>query len=178
MELQGSKTQANLMAAFAGECQASVKYGYFAEMAEAQGYQQLAEIFRLTSHNERAHAKLWFLALNDGLKNTLTNLKDAAAGENYEWSDMYPKFAQVAEEEGFAELAKQMWAVSGVEKDHEARYLTLAANVERKQVFQKSDPQSWICRNCGYIHEGETAPEQCPVCKYPQGYFELHAENY
>lgn len=178
MELEGSKTQANLMAAFAGECQASIKYGYYADMAEAQGFQQMADIFRETARNEREHAKLWFMELNGGFKSTLENLKDGATGENYEWSDMYPKFAEAAEAEGFDKVAKLMWSVADIEKTHEARYLKLAGNVEDKQVFKKSEPTAWICKNCGYIYEGEAAPEQCPVCKYPQGYFEVRADNY
>ena len=178
MELNGSKTQANLMAAFAGECQASIKYGYFADMAEAQGYQQIAELFKETAKNEREHAKLWFLELNGGFQSTLDNLNDGAAGENYEWSDMYPKFAQTAEAEGFDKIARLMWAVADIEKSHEARYRRLAGNMEDKAVFRKESETVWLCKNCGYIYEGAAAPELCPVCKYPQGFFEVRADNY
>ena len=179
MELKGSKTEKNLMAAFAGESQAHTKYQYYASQARKDGYEQIAAIFEETSKNEKEHAKLWFKALHDGvMPDTLTNLKDAANGENYEWTDMYEGFAKTAEEEGFPELAEKFRMVGEIEKHHEERYRALLKNVETSKVFEKSEVKVWECRNCGHIIVGTKAPEVCPVCNHPQSYFEVHAENY
>ena len=179
MELKGSRTEANLLAAFAGESQARNKYTYYASAAKKEGYQQIAEIFETTANNEKEHAKLWFKYLHGGaVPGTEDNLKDAAAGEKYEWTEMYKEFAEVAEEEGFAEIAEAMRLVGEVEKEHEARYNTLLKNVQEKKVFAKDDEVVWVCRNCGHVHVGKEAPEECPTCKHSQAYFELKAENY
>ena len=177
MELKGSKTEKNLMEAFAGESQARNKYTYFASVAKKEGYEQIAAIFEETANNEKEHAKLWFKALGE-LKGTMENLEAAAAGENYEWTDMYDTFAKEAEEEGFARLAAQFRAVAAIEKTHEERYRALIANIKGNQVFEKAGIVVWECRNCGHLHIGEKAPEVCPVCAHPQSYFELRAENY
>ena len=179
MELKGSKTEANLMAAFAGESQARNKYTYYASAAKKEGYNQIAAIFEETAGNEKEHAKMWFKLLHDGkVPDTLTNLKDAAAGENYEWTDMYAQFAAVAKEEGFDHIAYLFEAVGKIEKEHEERYLALLKNVEDGKVFEKAGVVIWKCANCGHIHVGEKAPQVCPVCAHPQAYFELQAKNY
>lgn len=177
MELKGTKTEKNLMEAFAGESQARNKYTYFASVAKKEGYEQIASIFETTAGNEKEHAKLWFKALGE-LGDTAENLLHAAEGENYEWTDMYERFAKDAEEEGFKELAAQFRMVGKIEKAHEERYRTLLNNVEMKAVFEKSEEKMWECRNCGHIVIGKKAPEICPVCKHPQSYFEIRKENY
>lgn len=178
-DLKGTKTEANLMAAFAGESQARNKYTYYASKAKKDGYEQIAELFTETANNEKEHAKIWFKLLHDGqIADTLTNLADAAAGENYEWTDMYAKFAAEAKEEGFTKIAFLFEQVGLIEKEHEARYLKLLANVEKGEVFAKSEKVVWQCSNCGYIHEGEKAPEVCPVCAHPKAFFQIHATNY
>lgn len=176
--LKGTKTEQNLMSAFAGESQANNKYSYYASQAKKEGYEQLAALFAETAGNEREHAKIWFKLLHDGIADTATNLKDAAEGENYEWTDMYPTFAKEAKEEGFDKIAFLFDAVAKIEKEHEARYLELLKNVEEKEVFKKEEKQVWKCRNCGYIYEGDEAPKICPVCAHPQSYFEIAAKNY
>ena len=173
----GTQTEKNLEAAFAGESQARNKYTFFASKAKKEGYEQFAELFLKTADNEKDHAKLWFKELN-GIGDTEQNLETAAAGENYEWTDMYEGFAKVAEEEGFPELARKFRMVAQIEKHHEERYRALLHNVEMKEVFEKSEVKVWECRNCGHIVVGTKAPEVCPVCAHPQSYFELHAENY
>lgn len=177
MNLKGSKTERNLMAAFAGESEARNKYTYFASVAKKEGYEQIAAIFQNTADNEKEHAKLWFKALGK-LGNTAQNLLSAAEGENYEWTDMYAGFAKDAEEEGFVELAAKFRMVAAVEKAHEERYRRLLSNVEMQQVFQKADIQMWECRNCGHLVVGKEAPELCPVCAHPRAYFEIRKENY
>ncbi|MFI3171873.1 MAG: rubrerythrin family protein [Eubacteriales bacterium] len=177
MELKGTKTEANLQAAFAGESQARNKYTYFASVAKKEGYQQISAIFEETANNEKEHAKMWFKAL-DELGDTKTNLAGAAAGENYEWVDMYDTFAKEAEEEGFTTLAAQFRAVAAIEKAHEERYLALLKNVEMQSVFEKSEEIMWECRNCGHLVIGKKAPDMCPVCAHPQSYFEVRKENY
>ena len=178
MELKGSKTQQNLMTAFAGESQARVKYGYYASAAKKEGYNQIAALFEETSANEKEHAKIWFKLLHDGMPDTLTNLADAAAGENYEWTDMYAGFAKTAKEEGFDKIAKLFEMVGAIEKEHEARYRALRASIEAGTVFARETEQVWWCSNCGHIHIGKHAPELCPVCNHPKAYFMLHAKNY
>ncbi|MBQ7898154.1 MAG: flavin reductase [Clostridia bacterium] len=177
MELKGTKTEQNLRDAFAGESQARNKYTYFASVAKKEGYQQIAAIFEETANNEKEHAKLWFKALSC-LGDTASNLKDAAAGENYEWTEMYDQFAKEADEEGFHDLAAQFRMVGQIEKSHEERYLKLLSNVEMQKVFEKSEEIMWECRNCGHLVIGKKAPEVCPVCKHPQAYFEVRKENY
>ena len=177
MELKGTKTEKNLMAAFAGESQARNKYTYFASVAKKEGSEQIAAIFLKTAENEKEHAKLWFKYL-DGIGNTAQNLKAAAEGENYEWTDMYDTFAKEAEEEGFKELAEKFRAVGRIEKTHEERYRTLLNNVETNAVFEKAGERMWECRNCGHIVVGKAAPEICPVCNHPRSYFEVREENY
>ena len=177
MELKGSKTEKNLLAAFAGESQARNKYTYFASVAKKEGYEQIAEIFSKTADNEKEHAKMWFKALGE-LGDTALNLKHAAEGENYEWTDMYDTFAKEAEEEGFTKLAYQFRAVAKIEKAHEERYLALLKNVEMQQVFAKSEETMWECRNCGHLVLGKNAPGVCPVCAHPQSFFEVRKENY
>ena len=177
MELKGSKTEKNLMAAFAGESQARNKYTYFASVAKKEGYEQIAAIFLRTADNEKEHAKMWFKALGE-LGKTAENLAAAAAGENYEWTDMYATFAREAEEEGFTELAEKFRAVAAIEKSHEERYRALLSNVEMKKVFEKGEMTMWECRNCGHLVMGMKAPDVCPVCAHPQSYFEVRAENY
>ena len=176
-ELKGTKTEANLMTAFAGESQARNKYTYFASVAKKEGYEQIAAIFQKTADNEKEHAKLWFKALGE-LGDTSENLLHAAEGENFEWTDMYDRMAKEAEEEGFTELAAQFRGVAAIEKMHEERYRALLHNVEAKEVFERSGVQVWECRNCGHVVVGTKAPEVCPVCKHPQSYFEIRKENY
>lgn len=179
MELKGSKTEANLMAAFAGESQARNKYTYYASAAKKEGYNQIAAIFEETAGNEKEHAKMWFKLLHDGkVPDTLTNLKDAAAGENYEWTDMYAQFAAVAKEEGFDHIAYLFEAVGKIEKEHEECYNKLIDNIENGKVFERDGIVVWKCSNCGHIHIGTKAPEVCPVCAHPKAYFEIKADNY
>lgn len=173
----GTKTEKNLEAAFAGESQARNKYTYFASVAKKEGYEQIAELFSKTADNEKEHAKLWFKELN-GIGSTADNLKHAAEGENYEWTDMYEEFAKTAEEEGFAELAMKFRLVAAIEKRHEERYRALLNNVETATVFEKSEVKVWECRNCGHIVIGVKAPEVCPTCAHPKSYFEIKSENY
>ena len=175
--LEGTKTAANLAAAFAGESQARNKYTYFASVAKKEGYEQIAEIFLKTAENEKEHAKLWFKELG-GLGDTAANLAAAAAGENYEWTDMYDTFAKEADEEGFTAIAARFRAVAAVEKAHEERYRALLNNVEMQKVFEKSEEIMWECRNCGHLVVGKKAPQVCPVCAHPQSYFEVRKENY
>ncbi|MDD7315461.1 MAG: rubrerythrin family protein [Bacilli bacterium] len=177
MELKGSKTERNLREAFAGESQARNKYTYFASVARKEGYEQIAAIFEETANNEKEHAKLWFKALGE-LGDTPANLSAAAAGENYEWTDMYERFAIEAEEEGFTKLAYQFRAVGAIERAHEQRYLALLNNIDLQQVFEKSEETMWECRNCGHLVIGKKAPEVCPVCAHPKSYFEVRKENY
>ena len=177
MELKGSKTEQNLLTAFAGESQARNKYTYFASVARKEGYEQIAAIFEQTANNEKEHAKLWFKALGE-LGTTAENLAAAAAGENYEWTDMYARFAEEAEAEGFTRLAFQFRAVAAIEKAHEDRYRALLANVEMQQVFEKGEMTMWECRNCGHLVMGMKAPEVCPVCAHPKSFFEVRKENY
>ncbi len=178
-ELKGTKTAANLAAAFAGESEARNKYTYYASAAKKEGYNQIAAIFEETAGNEKEHAKLWFKALHGGaVPDTMTNLKDAAAGENYEWTEMYAEFAKVAKEEGFDDIAWLFEAVGAIEKEHEERYRKLVESIENGTVFADVEEQVWICSNCGHIHIGEKAPTVCPVCAHPQGYFMRRAVNY
>ena len=177
MELKGTKTERNLAEAFAGESQARNKYTYFASVARKEGYQQIAAIFEETANNEKEHAKLWFKALG-GLGDTAANLAAAAEGENYEWTDMYDRFAREAEEEGFTALAAQFRMVAAIERSHEERYRKLLSNVEMQQVFEKAGETMWECRNCGHLVMGKKAPMVCPVCAHPQAYFEVRKENY
>ena len=175
----GTQTEKNLMEAFAGESQARNKYTYFASKAKKEGFEQISSLFLKTADNEKEHAKMWFKELNGGvIPDTLTNLRDAANGENYEWTDMYKEFADVAREEGFDEIARLFEGVGEIEKHHEERYRALLHNVEMQEVFAKSEVKVWECRNCGHIVVGEKAPDVCPVCDHPQAYFEVHAENY
>ena len=177
MELKGSKTEKNLLEAFAGESQARNKYTYFASVAKKEGYEQIAAIFLQTAENEKEHAKMWFKELGE-LGTTAENLKAAAEGENYEWTDMYAKMAEEAEEEGFKAIAAKFRAVAKVEKAHEERYLALLHNVEMQKVFEKSEEVMWECRNCGHLVIGKKAPQVCPVCAHPQAYFEVRKNNY
>lgn len=174
---EGTQTGKNLEAAFAGESEARNKYTYFASVAKKEGYEQIAALFLDTANNEKEHAKMWFKEM-EGISDTTHNLESAAAGENYEWTDMYAGFAKTAEEEGFPELAAKFRMVAEIEKHHEERYRALLKNVETAQVFEKSEVKVWECRNCGHIVVGKKAPEVCPVCAHPQAYFEVHAENY
>ncbi|MGN0661316.1 MAG: rubrerythrin [Oscillospiraceae bacterium] len=176
--LKGTKTEANLMAAFAGESQARNKYTYFASKAKAEGYNQIAAIFEETANNEKEHAKMWFKLLNGGIGTTAENLKAAAEGENYEWTDMYATFAKEAREEGFDKIAALFEGVAKIEKEHEERYLKLLSNVEGDLVFSKDGDTIWQCINCGHICIGKKAPEVCPVCAHPQSYFQVKPENY
>ena len=178
-ELKGTKTEKNLMEAFAGESQARNKYTYFASKAKKEGYQQIAALFEETADNEREHAKLWFKLLEGGaVKDTISNLRAAAEGENYEWTNMYDRMAQEAEEEGFTEIAARMRGVAAIEKHHEERYLKLLENIEKGVVFSREGDTMWKCRNCGHLVFGKTAPEVCPVCEHAQSYFEVRAENW
>ena len=177
--LKGTKTEANLMAAFAGESQARNKYTYYASKAKKDGYEQIAELFTETANNEKEHAKIWFKLLHDGnVPDTIANLKDAAEGENYEWTDMYKSFAEDAKAEGFDHIAFLFEQVALIEKEHEERYRKLLANIEEGIVFSRDGDMVWICRNCGHIHVGKNAPEVCPVCAHPKSYFELREKNY
>ena len=179
MELKGSKTEQNLMAAFAGESQARNKYTYYASQAKKEGYEQIADIFLETAENEKEHAKIWFKELHGGkVPKTVENLKDAAEGENYEHTTMYKEFAETAKAEGFEQIAKLFEMVGGIEKHHEQRYLDLLKNIEEGIVFKKDKVVMWKCRNCGYIHVGEEAPAVCPVCKHAQSFFEVRATNW
>lgn len=178
MELKGTKTEKNLWTAFAGESQARNKYTYYASKAKKEGYVQIAELFEVTANNEKEHAKLWFKLLHGGMPSTIENLKDAAAGENYEWTDMYATFAKEAREEGFEDIAKVMDGVAKIEKEHEERYRKLLANIENQEVFKKLEIQVWECGNCGHLHIGTEAPLTCPVCDHPQAYFRIRCTNY
>jgi rubrerythrin len=177
-ELKGTKTEANLKAAFAGESEARNKYTYYASKAKKEGYEQISELFLETANNEKEHAKIWFKLLHDGIPDTQTNLLDAAAGEHYEWTDMYEGFAKDAKAEGFDRVAWLFEAVARIEKEHEERYRKLLANIEGGLVFSKDGDTIWQCSNCGHIHIGIKAPEQCPVCDHPQSYFRVLAKNY
>ena len=177
-DLKGTKTEQNLMTAFAGESQARNKYTYYASKAKKDGYEQIAAIFEETANNEKEHAKMWFKLLHGGIPDTIANLADAAAGENYEWTDMYATFAKEAEEEGFDEIARQFRGVAAIEKTHEERYRKLLANIDGGIVFSRDGDAVWECRNCGHIHIGKMAPEVCPVCAHPKAYFQLRKENY
>ena len=177
--LKGTKTEANLMAAFAGESQARNKYTYYASKAKKEGYEQIAALFLETANNEKEHAKIWFKLLHDGaIADTATNLQDAANGENYEWTEMYAEFAKTAKEEGFDKIAYLFEAVGKIEKEHEERYKALLANVNGGLVFSRDGEMIWQCANCGHIHVGKAAPEVCPVCDHPKAYFQLKANNY
>lgn len=177
-DLKGTKTEQNLMTAFAGESQARNKYTYYASKAKKDGYEQIAAIFEETANNEKEHAKMWFKLLHGGIPDTVANLADAAAGENYEWTDMYATFAKEAEDEGFDEIARQFRGVAAIEKTHEERYRKLLANIDGGIVFSRDGDAVWECRNCGHIHIGKMAPEVCPVCAHPKAYFQLRKENY
>ena len=179
MELKGSKTESNLMTAFAGESQARNKYTYFASKAKKDGYEQIAAIFEETANNEKEHAKIWFKLLEGGaIKSTEENLKAAAEGENYEWTDMYANFAETAKEEGFDHIAFLFEEVAKIEKEHEERYKKLLKNIEDEVVFSSEGDTIWVCRNCGHVVVGKKAPNVCPVCAHPQSYFERKANNY
>lgn len=179
MELKGSKTEENLLKAFAGESEARNKYTFYASKARKEGYEQIAAIFEETASNEKEHAKIWFKELhNRDIPDTLTNLKDAAAGEHYENTEMYEEFARVAKEEGFDRISELFLKVGEIEKHHEERYMKLIGNINNNLVFEKGEEKVWICRNCGYVYVGKKAPEKCPVCSHPQSFFELKSENY
>ena len=179
MELKGSQTEQNLMAAFAGESQARNKYTYFASKAKKDGYEQIAAIFEETANNEKEHAKMWFKELHGGeVPSTIENLEAAADGENYEWTDMYEEFARTAEKEGFKAIAAKFRGVAAIEKEHEERYRKLLENIKGDLVFSKDGEKVWICRNCGHVCVGKKAPKVCPVCAHPQSYFEVKADNY
>jgi rubrerythrin len=176
-DIKGTKTEKNLLEAFAGESQARNKYTYYASVAKKEGYEQLAAIFQETADNEKEHAKLHLKALM-GIESTIANLKAAASGENHEWTSMYPKMAQEARDEGFAEIAVMFEGIAAIEKHHQERYQRILKAIEEGSVFKKSEKVSWKCRNCGHLHTGEKAPELCPICKHPQAYFEVMIENY
>lgn len=176
--LKGTKTEANLQAAFAGESMARNKYTYYASKAKKEGLEQIAAIFEETANNEKEHAKIWFKLLHDGMPDTDVNLDDCVAGEHYEWTDMYANFAKVAKEEGFDKIAYLFEAVGKIEKDHEERYAQLVKSLREGAVFKKEEKEAWICRNCGHVHYGTSAPEKCPVCDHPKAYFEVKATNY
>ena len=178
MNLKGTQTEKNLMTAFAGESQARNKYTYYASKAKKDGYVQIGQIFEETANNEKEHAKIWFKLLHDGIPSTMDNLKDAAEGENYEWTDMYATFAKEAKEEGFDHIAFLFEEVAKIEKEHEERYKALISNINEEKVFKREVKTVWICTNCGHIHIGEEAPEVCPVCAHPRAYFEIRKENY
>lgn len=178
MEFKDSQTWANLMSAYSGESQACVKYQYYASKARADGFQQMANIFDETSRNEREHAKIWFKLLHDGMPETLSNLQDAAAGENFEWTQMYAEYAAKAREEGFERIAALFDMVGKIEAMHEARYRKLIGNIEDNKVFKSETSKKWICLNCGHVHEGTEPPEVCPVCAHPQAFFEIWDQNY
>ena len=177
-ELKGTKTEQNLMEAFAGECQARTKYTYYASQAKKDGYVQIASLFEETANNEKEHAKIWFKLLHDGMPSTPENLVDAANGENYEWTDMYDRMAKEAEEEGFTKIAALFKMVGAIEKEHEERYRKLLANIEGGLVFSRDGDMIWQCSNCGHIVVGKKASESCPVCSHPQSYLQIKAENY
>jgi len=177
-DLKGTKTEKNLMDAFAGESQARNKYTYYGSKAKKEGYEQIASLFLETAENEKEHAKIWFKLLHDDVPDTIANLEDAANGEHYEWTEMYDKFAKEAKEEGFEKIAYLFEKVGQIEKEHEERYRKLLANIKNGEVFKKESKPIWKCRNCGDIIEGESAPKICPVCTHPQAYFEIKAENY
>lgn len=178
MELKGSKTEKNLWTAFAGESQARNKYNYYASKARKDGYEQIAAIFEETANNEKEHAKIWFKLLHDGIPSTIENLEDAAAGENYEWTDMYKNFAIEARKEGFSKIADLFEGVAKIEKEHEERYRKLLENINKDVVFKKDQPIVWQCSNCGHLHYGKDAPEVCPVCDHPKAFFQVKANNY
>ena len=179
MELKGSKTEKNLMTAFAGESEARNKYTYYASKAKKDGYEQISRLFEVTANNEKEHAKLWFKLLKGGeIPSTLENLLDAAEGEHYEWTDMYAEFAKTAREEGFTDIARLFEGVAKIEKEHEERYRKLLANIKEEMVFQREEVVAWECLNCGHIHYGKKAPEVCPVCTHPKAYFMLQEKNY
>lgn len=178
MELKGSKTEQNLMTAFSGESQARNKYSYYASKAKKDGYVQIGNLFEETANNEKEHAKIWFKLLHGGIADTITNLEDAAAGENYEWTDMYATFAKEARAEGFSEIANLFDGVAAIEKEHEERYRALLAKVKDGIVFERDEVVVWQCSNCGHIHVAKTAPELCPVCAHPKAYFQVRATNY
>ncbi len=178
MNLKGTKTEKNLMEAFAGESQARNKYTYYASKAKKEGYEQIASLFLETADNEKEHAKIWFKLLHDGIGSTIDNLKDAAEGENGEWTDMYARMEREAREEGFIDIANLFKGVAAIEKEHEERYLALLKNIENGSVFKKNQKVVWICRNCGHIVDSEQAPEKCPVCDHPKAYFQLRVINY
>ena len=179
MELKGSRTEQNLQAAFAGESQARNKYTYYASKARKEGYNQIADLFEETANNEKEHAKIWFKLLHDGgIPDTATNLQDAIAGENYEWTDMYAGFAKDAREEGFTQIALLFEMVGAIEKDHEARYKALLDRLQTETIFVSDDVCVWLCTNCGHVHVGKKAPEMCPVCAHPKSYFQRKAERY
>jgi len=178
MELKGSRTEANLKVAFAGEAQARTKYTFYASQAKKEGYVQISNFFAETAENEKEHAKIWFKLLHDGMPTTVENLLDGIAGENYEWTEMYAEFAKVAREEGFNRIAYLFDGVANIEKEHEARYQALLNNVEGDKVFKKDEKDVWICLNCGHLHYGQNAPKKCPVCDHEQAHFALHRENY
>lgn len=179
MELKGSKTEKNLMTAFAGESEARNKYTYYASKAKRDGFEQVSKLFEATANNEKEHAKLWFKLLKGGdIPSTIDNLLDAAEGENYEWTDMYAEFAKVAKEEGFTEIARLFEGVAKVEKEHEERYRKLLANIKEEMVFEREEEVAWECMNCGHIHHGKKAPGVCPVCAHPQAYFMIQPKNF
>ena len=178
MNLKGSKTEQNLMTAFAGESQARNKYSYYASKAKKDGYVQISKFFEETANNEKEHAKIWFKLLHDGIGDTMDNLLDAAEGENYEWTDMYATFAKEAKEEGFDKIAFLFEEVAKIETEHEERYRALLANIKEGKVFKRDGKIAWICSNCGHIHYGDEAPELCPVCAHPKAYFEIKSSNY
>ena len=178
-DLKGTKTEKNLQEAFAGESQARNKYSYYASKAKKDGYEQIAAFFEETANNEKEHAKLWFKYLHEGsVPATTVNLKDAADGEHFEWTEMYERMAKEAKEEGFDEIARKFEGVAKIEKHHEERYRALLANIDNNKVFESDDEKIWICRNCGHVHIGKTAPKECPVCAHPQSYFEICNDNY
>ena len=176
--LKGTKTEENLMTAFSGESMARNKYDYYAAKARKDGYEQIASIFAETAANEKEHAKIWFKLLHNGIPDTLTNLKDAADGEHFEWTDMYKTFAEEADKEGFTSIAELFRKVAAIEKSHEERYVKLAANIEKNEVFEKGVQVVWVCLNCGHIVVSDSAPEVCPVCAHPRSFFAMKAENY
>ncbi|MHB1314146.1 MAG: rubrerythrin [Christensenellales bacterium] len=178
MNLKGTKTEANLMTAFAGESQARNKYTYYASKAIKDGYEQIGALFLETANNEKEHAKIWFKLLHGGMHDTMANLVDAAEGEHYEWTDMYARFAKEAKEEGFHDIARQFEGVARIEKEHEKRYRKLLGNIEKGMVFTRDGDMIWQCSNCGHLHLGKAAPEKCPVCEHPKAFFQILATNY
>lgn len=179
MEFKGSRTEKNLMTAFAGESEARNKYTYYASKAKKDGYEQIAKIFEETANNEKEHAKLWFKLLKGGaVPSTIDNLLDAAEGEYYEWTDMYASFAEIAKEEGFLDIARAFEGVAKIEKRHEERYRKLLENIKKEMVFEREEEVAWECMNCGHVHYGKKAPKECPVCKHPGGYFMIEPKNY